>query len=303
MKKIRYAIAVIIVGLSVWYLFIKSNDYIITFKSNTSPGIVFKEVEEWNLLNQKVDSFNYTLIEKKPFEFFSESITTKKIGLKVNWNFESINDSTTLVKVGLSEHENSIYNRLTAPFIKTLFKTESINLIQDFKDGMDYQLKNKYKVKVVGQDAVPEMSYAYIELKNIALSEKAAEMLKNNATLITFVTEHNLKKGDFPFIRIENWDIENHLIDFRYCFPIVETDSLPFDESIKYDKLKSTSAIKAVYNGNYRTSDRGWLGLYDYAIKHHIETSNHPIEFFFNNPFYGGDELKWVTEIYMPVKE
>ena len=27
-----------------------------------------------------------------------------------------------------------------------------------------------------------------------------------------------------------------------------------------------------------------------------------PLEFFYNNPHYGGDELNWKAEIYMPIK-
>ena len=42
----------LLLGLT-WYLFLKSEDYIIRFKAKTSPGTLFVSAEEWNLLNQK----------------------------------------------------------------------------------------------------------------------------------------------------------------------------------------------------------------------------------------------------------
>lgn len=302
MKKIKYFIGFLILGSIVYYLFIKESDYIVRFKAKTSPGTLYKGVEDWSLVNKTKDSFNYEINQKIPFETIKENIQTKDMNLQLEWNFKAINDSLSIVKVEILEKENSIYNRLTAPFINTPFKNKSVKLIQDFKIGMDSQLKNNFKIKIIGFDTIPEISYVYIELKNINLSSKAKEMMMNNATLLNFINEHNIKNGDFPFLIINNWDIKKDLIDFRYCFPIVENDSRPFHENIKYDKILATPALKAIYNGNYKTSDRGWFGLYDYALRNDIKTINQPIEFFYNNPFYGGDELKWVAEIYMPLQ-
>jgi effector-binding domain-containing protein len=302
MNKIKYVSVFILVGLTVWYLFIKPNDYVITFKSNTSPGTLFKGVEDWNLANQKSDSFNFTVINKKHFEFYTEHIEIDSLLLQVKWNFKGINDSVSMVKVGLLEREHSLYNRITAPFFNTKFKEKSIQLIQDFKNGLDFQLKNKFKVKIVGIDTLPELQYAYIKIDSVPLKLKAKKMLENNTNLLTFLTKHNLKEGKFPFLLVEAWNLEEDIISFRYCFPILKKDSLPLNEIIKYDKIKPKPALKAIYNGNYRTSDRSWFGLYQYAKKHQIKIAE-PIEFFYNNPFNGGDELKWVSETYMSILE
>lgn len=302
MKKTKYLISLMIIGALVYYLFVKPSDYIVRFESRTSPGTLFKGVEEWSLVNKTKDSFNFEIIQKTPFEFIKETVKIKGMDLQLEWYFEAINDSLSRVKVKILEKENSIYNRLTAPFFNTPFKKKSVEIIKDFKSGMDLQLKNNFKIKIVGRDTIPEISYAYIEVKNITSSSKAKEMMMNNAALLNFVNEHNIKNGDFPFLIIDNWDIKNDLIDFRYCFPIVENDSLPFHENIKYDKILATPALKAIYNGNYKTSDRGWFGLYDYALRNEIKTLNQPIEFFYNNPYYGGDELKWVAEVFIPIK-
>ena len=97
------------------------------------------------------------------------------------------------------------------------------------------------------------------------MRNKAEQMMKNNSTLLKFLTEHDLKGGDFPFLKITNWDIENSKLAFRYCFPIKQKDTMPYHKYIKFDKLKPVKALKAIYNGNFITSDRGWFFLHEYA--------------------------------------
>ena len=63
-----------------------------------------------------------------------------KLKLQLDWEIEAINDTISKVKVGFTEKGRSIYNRLTAPFIKTPFREKSINLIQDYWKWIDYQL-------------------------------------------------------------------------------------------------------------------------------------------------------------------
>ncbi|MCH7525350.1 MAG: AraC family transcriptional regulator, partial [Bacteroidetes bacterium] len=224
------------------------------------------------------------------------------MALDIVWNFNSINDSITHTVVGITEKEKSIYNRLTAPFFNTTFKNIAVKLIKDFKKSIDYKLKNKYKVKIVGIDTIPKKAYAYIEFNNIEMRKKAEQMMAYNARLLQFINNHNLKGGEHPFLLVKKWNLNKNTIDFRFCFPVKQNDSLPIDKFVKFDVLKPTKALKAIYNGNYITSDRGWFALHEYAKRHNIDIENTPLEIFYNNPHYGGNELDWKAEIYMPIK-
>lgn len=303
MKKIKILIVFALLGSLIWYLFIKPYDYTVTFNAKTSPGTLFSNVEEWNLLNQKIDSFTYNINDKKAFTFINETLYTNGMSLNVNWSFKSINDSITHVTVGVTEKEKSIYNRLTIPFLNTPFEEIVINTIKDYKKGIEYQLKNKTKVKLVGIDSIPEIAYAYIEFKNIEMHKKAEQMMNYNARLLQFINQNNIKGGNHPFVIVNKWNLNKNTIDFRFCFPVKQNDSMPTHGYIKFDVLKSTKALKAIYNGNYITSDRGWFALHEYAKRHNINIDNNPLEIFYNNPFYGGNELKWKAEIYMPIKK
>jgi effector-binding domain-containing protein len=78
---------------------------------------------------------------------------------------------------------------------------------------------------------------------------------------------------------------------------------LPGHPDLNYKQIPATRALKAIYNGNYITSDRAWYTLLDYAEKMKEEVTPLPLEVFHNNPNMGGNELQWKAEIYMPLKE
>jgi effector-binding domain-containing protein len=293
---------VFLMGFLVWYFFIKPFDYIVTFKAKTSPGTLFIGVEEWNLINQKLDSFTYKINDKKAYSFINETINTNGLTLEVVWNFKSINDSVTYVVAGITQKKKSIYNRVTIPFSDTKFEEIVINTIKDFKEDIENQLEKRFKVKYIGMDTIPEITYAYMEFKNINMRNKAEQMMKYNARLFQFINQNNLKDGKFPFLVIDKWDLNKNTINFRFGFPIKLKDSMPIHKDIKYDVIKPKKALKAIYNGNYRTSDRGWFALHEYAKRHKVKVENKPLEIFYDNPFYGGDELKWKAEIYLPIK-
>ena len=302
MRKIKFLIIFILLGSLTWYLLFKPNDYIVRFKTETSPGTLFSGVEEWNLLNQELDSFSYKITNKKAFTLINETLNTDGISLDIDWNFKSINDSVTHVIVGITEKGKSIYNRLTIPFLDTQFEKIAINTVKDFKKEIESQLEKEFKVKYIGIDTIPEIAYAYVELKNIEMRKKAEQMMKYNATLLQFINSHNLKGGKHPFLLVNKWDLNKNMIDFRFCFPIKQNDSMPIHKDFKFDVLKPRKALKAIYNGNYITSDRGWFALHEYAKRHNIPIENKPLEIFYNNPHYGGDELQWKAEVFIPIK-
>lgn len=302
MRKIKILSIVILLVALIWYLFFKPYDYTVRFKVKTSPGTIFSGIEEWNLFNQEPDSFSYKINNKKAYTFINETLNTNGKSLELVWNLKSINDSITHVVVGITEKEKSVYNRIRIPFLDTEFEEIAIGIIKDFKNRIENQLEKKFKVKYIGIDSIPEIAYAYVEFKNIEMRNKAEQMMNYNSMLMQFINQHNLKGGNYPFLIVNKWDLNKNLIDFRFCFPIKQNDSFPIHERFKFDVLKPRKALKAIYNGNYITSDRAWFSLYEYAKRHNISIDKKPLEIFYNNPHYGGDELKWKAEIYMPIK-
>jgi len=97
--------------------------------------------------------------------------------------------------------------------------------------------------------------------------------------------------------------LENNSLSYNFCNPIIRSEKLPNHPDIEYKRIFGKNALKAVYHGNYITSDRAWHALLDYAKENNIPVEKKPIEVFHNNPNMGGNELKWTTEVFMPIKE
>jgi effector-binding domain-containing protein len=297
-KKTIVGFSVLFFIFLIWYLFIKKSDYIISFDAKTATTTVFQGIQEWSALQEKEHHEKYSIVEKRNFDFIKQKITKGDIQLEYEWDIESINDSVTQVSVGIKEPNNSIYNRLTAPFFNTNFKKGQIKKMTSFKNGLSDHLKI-FKVKIEGEGQSEETHVVYINLKSV-MQEKARAMIGNDPLIMGFLQAKNIKIIGRPYVEIVHWDQDKEMLDFNYCFPIDKTTKEIQDKEIKFKTLPALKGLKATYYGNFRTSDKAWFALMDYAKRHNYKLENKVLEHFLANPFNGGDELKWETKIIIP---
>ena len=253
-------------------------------------------------MNQKKGVFTYEIIDKIPYEFLKQNLKKDNLNLTILWSFKSINDSITQIRAGISEKNKGVYNRITAPFFNTKFKITNLELIKNYKDGIEFTLKEKFRVHSIVIDSTPQFDFAYVSLKNIKMRDKASQMMKNNSTILAFLKENDIEVEGLPVIIVEDWNVEKNIINYKFGFQIKYKDSLPIDSLIKFGRTKSKKALKAIYNGNYIGSDKAWFALFEYAKRRNIEVDKKPLEIFHNNPFIGGNELDWIAEVYLPIK-
>src|SRR3990167_7548772 len=154
-KKIIIGFRVLFSLFLVWYLFIKENDYRISFKVKTATGTVFQGIEEWSAARLPYDKESYTVLEKKNFDFIKQEMSKGNDRMEYTWDIAAVNDSVTKVSVGIKDLNHSLYNKLTAPFFNTAFKEEQITKIKDFKEGLNKHLES-IKVKLDGEGTSKE---------------------------------------------------------------------------------------------------------------------------------------------------
>lgn len=285
----------------IWYLFIKKSDYCISFKVKTATGTVFQGIQEWSIARLATDHEKYVLIEKKDFSFIKQEMIMDKTTMEYSWDIDAVNDSITTVEVSIKDGDHSIYNRLTAPFFNTDFKESQINKITAFRNGLNKHLEN-FKVKIDGLGQSEETFVAYISLESV-LQEKAQTMIMNDAAITGFLEQNKIKIIGRPYVEVENWNIDKERLNFNYCFPIDSNVQMINNGIVKFKTIKAKKGLAATYYGNFRTSDRAWFALLDYAKKHNYKLSNKPLEHFLANPFNGGDELSWETKIIIPFEQ
>ncbi|MDG1979936.1 MAG: AraC family transcriptional regulator [Flavobacteriaceae bacterium] len=296
MKKISAIIGFILVGFLLWYLIIKPYDYLVTFKVKTSAGTINQTIKLWN-----TSIANLNPVKQENIANLSQQIEVKDSIHNYKWSISSLNDSISKVNVYVTDEEHSFANRISIPFGTTDFEKRIEYTVTDFIAKLKEHLK-KIKVTVVGKDTTRSTYAAYISVKGLQI-EKARGMMQNYSLLTSVLSAENIEMNGTPFVEITNWNIQNDSIAYNFCFPVIKSDSLPIDPRIQYKQYNGVKALKATYNGNYITSDRAWYALLDYADNHDIVVDKKPLEVFYSNPNFGGDELQWEAEIFMPVIE
>jgi effector-binding domain-containing protein len=292
-KSITIAISIITIGL-LWYFFIKPQDYQIRVIAKSKPGIINQALKAWNRSLP-----NSSMRQLEDWNHLEQTITYGDSIHTYHWNIFAINDSTSQLKVDIKDVEHSLNNKLYIPFTDTNFEIQSRKIVTDFIESLNAHLK-EFKITVIGKEEIPSTYCACVE-HTTTQSEKAFGMMESYPFLNSVISGNGIKVNGVPFIETTNWDIQNDSISFNFCYPIIETDSLPTIKGVVYKEFDGMTSLKAIYNGNYMTSDRAWYALLDYAKKNNIVIKKTPIEFFFNNPNMGGNTLRWKAEIFMPI--
>ena len=296
MKKFSAIIGFLTIGFLLWYLIIKPYDYLVTFKVKTSAGTINQTIKLWN-----TSIANLNPVKQENIANLSQQIEVKDSIHNYKWSISSLNDSISKVNVYVTDKEHSFANRISIPFGTTDFEKRIEYTVTDFIAKLKEHLK-KIKVTVVGKDTTRSTYAAYISVKGLQI-EKARGMMQNYSLLTSVLSAENIEMNGTPFVEITNWNTQNDSIAYNFCFPVIKSDSLPIDPRIQYKQYNGVKALKATYNGNYITSDRAWYALLDYADNHDIVVDKKPLEVFYSNPNFGGDELQWEAEIFMPVIE
>jgi effector-binding domain-containing protein len=300
-KKYILAFISVIILFLIWYLFIKQNDYEINFNAKASPHTIYQGIEEWASNRKKETNEDYEIIKSEKYNFISFKLNNNNENLVYNWEIKSVNDSINAVKVGITDNNNSVLNRLIIPFYTNNFKKTELEKITDFKKALDDHI-SKFKIEKVKEGTSDETFVAYIHLKSV-LQEKAQTMIMNDGIITGFLFNNKIKIIGKPYLEVTNLDLDTEILEFNYCFPIEKNDKIIENQDVKYKTIPVIKGLSVSYFGNMRTSDRGWFAIYDYAKKNNIELENKPLEHFFANPFNGGDELSWETQIIIPFKK
>lgn len=296
MKIIKSAFIFGILGFLIWYFFIKEFDYQINFETKTTIGTVNQSIKSWNSSLENPQP----ILQQNEGELL-QTIKRNDSTYTYLWKLRNVNDSTVKVSAFVKEEAHSIKNRVLIPFSEPIFEKTVKQTTKAFLQTLQNHLK-EIKINIKGEEESPSSYAAYVSVKCLQI-EKAKGMMANFSLLSTFIDENKLEANGRPFLEITSWNRDNDSVSYNFCFPFKKTDSLKGNAFISVKEFPSKKSIKAVYNGNYITSDRAWYALEKYANNNNIPVDMHPMEVFHNNPNMGGDELQWKTDIYLPIKE
>ncbi|MBP2831705.1 hypothetical protein J8281_05840 [Aquimarina sp. U1-2] len=296
MKKTGIGMLILLLGVSSWYVWFKKYDYEITFRAHLAPLGAYYKIKNMQY-NDSLIVANANIEEVT----LQQKVKIAGENIRLDWYFTRIEDTVTEIKVGIVSAQHSLKNRIDVLTGSSLVITQiKANMITIRKKLRYYT--DTFKVIVEGESNMPKVQALALSTAT-KRENKAEQMMKSNGYLHPKLIEHKIQKDGYPFVNVKHWDIENDSIHMDFGFPIVIKDSLPVDSRIVFTRSNAQKALKAKYYGNYRTSDEAWFVILAYATFHGIPIKNEPIEFFFNNPMQGGDELQWKAEVYFPIEE
>ncbi|MBQ4820820.1 hypothetical protein [Aquimarina sp. MMG016] len=292
---------ILFLGITIWYLFIKTYDYQITFRAKGAPGSIYHQILSWESWGNDSKSLNINTLNASLFETVRQQVKLKDTTLNLYWSLQSVNDSVTEIKVGITSKEHSIINRLGVLSGETKFIRSVKKELTGFGKGVN-NFSHNFRIKIEGESEIPEVEYLYLSSKTKRFM-KAGAMLRANADLYPKIIENKIEQNGYPFVKIREWDIRTDDIWFDFGFPIEYKDSLPTSSKIKYNKRPSRKALKAIFYGNYRNSDQAWFALLEYAKRRSILVEKKPLEIFYNNPMQDDNASSWKAEIFLPIKD
>ncbi len=276
------------------YFFLLPSDYTVTFKANALPGTINQTIKAWNY------EAKGEIVDQEGLNFVEQRFTFGDSLHRYRWKIDQLTDTSSQVTLQIKDLEHSLKHRLQKPFQETEFQKRSAQTAQAFFDYLNDHI-DLFKVKIDGITEIPSTYCAYVPLEGKQF-DKARGMMDYYTLLSNVLYNNQVELNGTPLVEITEWDMENDSISYNFCFPIIRSDKLPLHPQIKYKRLFAKKAVKATYNGNYITSDRAWYALVNYAETNDLEYDLTPIEFFFNNPNAGGNELEWRADIYLPLK-
>jgi effector-binding domain-containing protein len=292
-KGFTIAAAIVSIGLF-WYFFIKPQDYQIRVTAKSNIGVINQALKAWNNTLPKA-----SLRQVNDLNHLEQMISFGDSTHIYKWNITALTDSTSHIVVDIKDADHSLKNKLYIPFTDTDFEKKSRKIVTEYIESLNEHLK-EFKVTIIGEEELSSTYCACVEHKTIQ-NKKAFAMMESYPFLNSVLLGNGLQLNGIPFIETTDWNMQNDSIVFNFCYPIIKKDTLPTIKDIVYKEFIGTKSLKAVYNGNYITSDRAWYALLNYAQKNAIKVDKKPIEFFFNNPNMGGDALRWKAEVYMPI--
>ncbi len=296
MKKYILALMALIIAGLTWYLFIKPYDYLVRFKASTYPGVINQALKAWS---KSIDNSEISFSEN--LNILNQTIKIGDDTYQYEWQIAPISDTTSLVKVYATDPKNSLDNKIKIPFTTTTIEKKVKENILHFHNYLTDHSK-EFRVRSVTAEKLSSKYVVYIPIKTTQ-TKKVAGMMKNYPLLDNLVASTTIKTDGMPFIEVTRWDLKNDSIYYNFCYPIIKQEDLPILEGMYYKEFLGGDMLKTEYNGNYITSDRAWYRLITYAELNGISIKKLPVEIFYSNPNFGGDELSWKAEIFMPINE
>lgn len=117
MKKVFISVPILLLVLLLWYLFMKPQDYQVSFKAKAIPGTIYETAKVWNMGFDSVVPLQF----ESPTHFKQTIVVNDSVHV-YEWDITPIHDSLSEVTVNIKDLDHSLKNKVSVPFSDTDFE-------------------------------------------------------------------------------------------------------------------------------------------------------------------------------------
>jgi effector-binding domain-containing protein/uncharacterized protein YndB with AHSA1/START domain len=217
---------------------------------------------------------------------FKDSAGKTKVTLKVRGKIGFMPKVYAALEGGANKIMEGIFDKSLAKLDKTL----------------DYEI-NTYKIKVDGIAGKAGNFYLKQSITStIDNMPKNMRVMKGNMTY--FFKKNNIAMAGKPFVMYDYYDTSKGLTKFSVCIPVAEEIFISPGSDISSGKFSGFKAVKTTLTGDYSHLKEAWDKTFAYIQANHItEADAAYLEVYKVGKEDAKGPSKWVTEIYIPIKE
>ena len=282
----------------------EAEDMIINYGEKTSG-----EGASYSWSSEDMGEGSITTVKSNPHTSIDQNITFKTpfgdSDSEIYWEFQERGDST-LVVWGM-KGEQSFMEK--AAFT---FQEESLNemMLPMFKKGLD-NLQNAltekmetYSVNVNGVTQHGGGYYMYVTTAS-KISQVSDRMTKMINEVGNYMDKNNIEKVGNPFILYNQWNEDAGTAIYSAAYSTPSEVITPAESTVLTGFMPNQRTLKTTLKGDYKNLKEAWDSSYQYIEENNLAENPdaQPFEVYVNGPQDNANPAKWITHIYIPLKQ
>ncbi|RZJ31120.1 MAG: transcriptional regulator [Flavobacterium sp.] len=233
-----------------------------------------------------VQQMNWNGLPANMYWTFKDSAGKTKVTLKVKGKIGFMPKIYAAMKGGANRIMEGIFEKSLVTLDKTL----------------DREI-NTYNIKV---DGIAEKTANYYLKQTITstIDNMPRNMRIMQSKLMHFFTKNNIPTAGKPFVLYDYYDKSKNLTKFSVCVPIRDEIYTAPESDVTFGKFETFHAVKTTLTGDYSHLREAWDKTRAYIEANHLtKTDGNSLEWYKVGKEDGKGPSKWVTEIYIPIKD
>ena len=221
------------------------------------------------------------------------------------WNFEPLEEGTRIT--WRIEGRQSFKEKL-AFIIQDEDLTEIYRpKIEQSLEGLEREITRQMEQYSINVDGVTQHGGGYYMFsttatRTVEVNTRAAEMIRQ---VSNYMERNNISISGKPFVIYNQRDEQNGTTIFSAALPTPSQVITPSGSPVVAGYLPPQRVVKTTLKGNHKNAPEAWETAYSFINENglQVEPEGTPFEVYITNPAEEPNPARWITEIYIPLRD